>query len=221
MPIQISSAPAWRLSAAEFEAWRGIPPAIVSDELNRAGAMDAGIKPLSPGWTVLGHALTVECMAADNGPLHYALTVAWPGAILVADAQGFLGTAVWGSILHGAGEKAGLGGVVIDGAVRDAAELRRSKVPIYARGITPAGPHKGWGGAINGGASCGGVLVNAGDLVIGDDDGIAIVRPEQFPGLLERCKARMAKEVEMVAKIAAGARTVDLIGLPAPDKVGR
>lgn len=221
MPIHIGAAPAWRLSAAELEAWRGIPPAIVSDELNRAGAMDAGIKPLAPGWTVLGHALTVECMAADNGPLHYALTVAWPGAILVADAQGFLGTAVWGSILHGAGEKAGLAGVVIDGAVRDAAELRRSKVPIYARGITPAGPHKGWGGAINGAVTCGGVSVGAGDLVIGDDDGIAVVRPDQFQGLLERCKARMAKEAEMVAKIAAGARTVDLIGLPAADKVGR
>ncbi|MFN0044470.1 MAG: RraA family protein [Alphaproteobacteria bacterium] len=220
MPVQIAAAPNL-LSVNDLASWRGVPPAIVSDELNRAGAMDAGIKPVAPGWTVLGQALTVKCMVGDNGPLHFALTVAWPGAILVADAGGFLGTAVWGSILHGAGAKAGLAGVVIDGAVRDVAELRRSPVPIYARGITPAGPHKGWGGAINAPIQCGGVVVSAGDLVVGDDDGIADIRSDQLTGLLERCRARMAKEEDMVAKIAAGARTADLIGLPAPDKIGR
>lgn len=220
MPVQIAAAPNL-LSANDLASWRGVPPAIVSDELNRAGAMDAGIKPVAPGWTVLGQALTVKCMVGDNGPLHVALTVAWPGAILVADAGGFLGTAIWGSILHGAGAKAGFAGVVIDGAVRDVAELRRSPVPIYARGVTPSGPHKGWGGAINAPVQCGGVVVSAGDLVIGDDDGIAVIRSDQLSGLLERCRARMAKEEDMVVKIAAGARTVDLIGLPTPDKIGR
>ena len=221
MALEIGPSPTKLLSEAELAPWRGIPPAIVSDELNRLGAMDAGVAPLAQGWTILGQALTVRCMVADNSALHYALTVAWPGAILVVDAGGFLGTAVWGGILHGAAKRRGIAGVIVDGAVRDTAELRRSGLPAYARGATPAGPHKGWGGTINMPIQCGRVTVTPGDLVVADDDGVVVVRADQMAGLLERCRGRLAKEAEMIAKIEAGARTVDLIGLPPPDKVGR
>ncbi|MFO0995177.1 MAG: RraA family protein [Alphaproteobacteria bacterium] len=221
MALTLNPAPKPLLDARVIASWQGVPAAIVTDELNRAGAMDAAIKPVATGSSFVGQALTVECMVADNSALHYALTIAWPAAVLVVNAGGFLRTAVWGSILHRAGELKGLAAVVVDGAVRDLAELRRSRVPVYARGGVPAGPHKGWGGAINAPIQCGGVPVAPGDLLVGDDDGIAVVRPDQMAGLLERCRARMAKEVEMVAKIEAGARTVDLIGLPSVDKVGK
>lgn len=221
MPLTLHSTPNPLLAPDVIASWQGIPAAIVTDELNRAGAMDAGIKPVAPGSSFVGQALTVECMVADNSALHYALTVAWPAAVLVVNAGGYLRNAVWGSILHRAGELRGLAAVVVDGAVRDLAELRRSRVPVYARGGVPAGPHKAWGGAVNAPIQCGGVAIAAGDLLIGDDDGIAVIRPDQLPGLLERCRARMAKEVEMVKAIESGARTVDLIGLPSWDKVGK
>ena len=221
MALTLNPAPKPLLADRVIASWQGIPAAIVTDELNRAGAMEAAIKPVAPGSSFVGQALTVECMVADNSALHYALTVAWPAAVLVVDAGGFLGTAVWGSILHRAGELKSLAAVVVDGAVRDVAELRRSRVPVYARGSVPSGPHKAWGGAINAPIQCGGVAVAPGDLLIGDDDGIAVIRPDQMAGLLERCHARMAKEAEIVKAIESGARTVDLIGLPSWDKVGK
>lgn len=220
MPLTINPSPAKLLSAQELAAWRAVPAAVVSDELNRAGAMAAGIKPLAQGMSFVGQALTVQCMVADNAALHYALTVAWPGAVLTVDAGGFLGNAVWGGILHYAAKKTGLAAVVVDGAMRDVAEIRVSGLPAFSRGIVPTGPHKAWGGAINGPIQCGGVPVMAGDLLIGDDDGIVVVRPDQTPGLLERCHARLAKEKETLARIDKGERTVDLIGMPPADQVG-
>lgn len=221
MPLQIHASPSHLLPAEEIAAWRGMPAAVISDELNRAGTMVAGIKPLAPGMVFVGQALTVQCMVADNAALHYALTVAWPGAVLVADAGGFLGSAVWGGILHYAAKKKGLAAVVIDGAMRDAAEIRASGLPAFSRGVVPTGPHKAWGGAINGPIQCGGMAVAAGDLLVGDDDGVVVVRPDQMAGLLDRCRARIAKEKETIARIDAGARTVDLIGMPPADQVGR
>ena len=220
MALIINEAASERLPEAVLAAWRGIPPAIISDELNRTGAMAAAIKPLAPGMTCLGQALTVQCMVGDNGPLHYAVTKAWPGAVLVADARGHTDTAVWGGILTLAAKHAGIVGVIIDGAVRDVAELRQSGLGVFARAAVPRGPHKGFGGEINGPIQCGGVAVNPGDMVVGDDDGVVVVKPGQLPGLLERCRARLEKEKMIVRELAAGKTTVELTGLPPAREIG-
>ena len=220
MALIINEAASERLPEAVLAAWRGIPPAIISDELNRTGAMAAAIKPLAPGMTCLGQALTVQCMVGDNGPLHYAVTKAWPGAVLVADARGHTDTAVWGGILTLAAKHAGIVGVIIDGAVRDVAELR----PIGARRVRPGG---GAARAAQGiwrrdqrAIQCGGVAVNPGDMVVGDDDGVVVVKPGQLPGLLERCRARLEKEKMIVRELAAGKTTVELTGLPPAREIG-
>ena len=103
---------------------------------------------------------------------------------------------------------------MVEGAVRDAAELRDSGISVYARAVVPNGPHKGFGGSVNVPIQCAGVAVNPGDLVVGDDDGIVVVRPDQLDGLMARCKVRLAKEEAFVEKIRSGVSTIELQGLP-------
>ena len=220
MALELKAAPEGLMSDAELAAWHDIPPAVISDELNRTGAMAAAIKPLAPGMKVVGQALTVQTMVGDNAALHYCLTVAWPGAVIVVDARGHLGTAVWGGILTYAAKHVGIAGVVIDGSVRDVAELRESGVAVYARGAVPSGPHKGWGGSVNVSVQCGGVAVDPGDLIVADDDGVVVVARRQMDGLLERCRARVAKEKTILEQIDAGVTTVELQGLPPAGEFG-
>ncbi len=217
MALVINDPPEARMSEAELAAWRDVPAAIISDELNRTGTMGAGIAPLRPGMGFAAQALTVQTMVGDNVTLHYAVTAAWPGCALVVDGRGHADTALWGAVLTEAAKARGVVALVIDGGVRDAAELRDADMAVYARGIVPNGPHKGFGGSINVPIQCAGVPDNPGDLVIGDDDGVDVIRPDQMDGLLERCKARMAKEKTIMERIAAGASTVDLLNLPAPE----
>ena len=146
MGLVVNDAPAGRMSDAELESWRAVPPAVISDELNRTGAMAAAIAPLAPGMTFAGQALTIQTMVGDNAALHYGLAGAWPGAAIVIDARGHVDTAVWGGILTYAAAKRGVAAVIVDGAVRDVAELRDSGIAVFARGAVPGGPHKGWGG---------------------------------------------------------------------------
>ena len=125
-----------------------------------------------------------------------------------------------GGILVAAAVARKLTAVVIDGAVRDVAELRESGLAVYARAVVPNGPHKGFGGSVNTPIQCGGVPVNPGDLVVGDEDGVVVIRPNQLPGLIERCRARIEKEEKFVKQIEAGVSTVELMGLPPADQIG-
>lgn len=208
------------LDAEAVASWREVPTTIISDELNRAGTLAAAIRPISQAPSFVGEALPVQIMVGDNAALHYALEHVWPGAVLVVDARGHTDTAVWGGILHGAATARGVAAVVIDGSVRDVVELRRSAVPVFARGVVPAGPHKGFGGAIGAPIQCGGCAVAPGDLVRGDEDGVAIVPRARIASLLPRCRARMQRETEIVAGINDGKSTVELLGLPPLDQIG-
>ena len=181
MALTLNDAPRERLTADELAAWREIPTAVISDDVNRTATMQAAIKPVGPGMGFAGQALTAQTMVGDNGTLHYALTKAWPGAVLIVDARGHEETAVWGGILVAAALARKISAVVIDGAVRDVAELRDSGVAVYARAVVPNGPHKGFGGSVNTPIQCGGVPVDPGDIVVGDEDGVVVIRPDQLP----------------------------------------
>jgi 4-hydroxy-4-methyl-2-oxoglutarate aldolase len=221
MPIQLHAPPASILPPAALEAWRDIPVSIVGDELNRSQIVQSALRPLVPGVRLLGTALTVECMVGDNSALHYALERVWPGAVIVADARGHVETAVWGEIMHTCALAQGAAGLVLDGAVRDSAAIAASGLPAYVRGISPRGPHKGWGGSILGPVHCGGVAVHPGDLMLGDEDGVIAIRPEQLDGLLERCRRRLDKETGVLERVRAGEPTVKVFGFPAIERIGR
>ena len=110
--------------------------------------------------------------------------------------------------------------LVVDGSIRDVDEIRQAGFAAFSRGVVPNGPHKGFGGAVNIPISCAGVAVDPGDLVVGDGDGVVVVRPDQMTGLLDRCRARIAKEEGILAKLDAGEDSYVLQGLPPPASYG-
>ncbi len=201
------------LSDSELTSFADVPTAIVSDELNRETGMSAEIRPIGDAARFVGEALTIRAMVGDNLALHVAASRAPAGSVLVIDAGGYARTAVWGEVLQVAAQARGVAAVVIDGVIRDRARLRRSLLPVFARGACPNGPHKGWGGTINGRIQCGGMSVDAGDVVIGDEDGIVIVPRPLLPGLLERCLKRLNKDNAVVKRAAAGESTLEILGL--------
>ena len=221
MGLIIKDPPTCWLGDNEPAVWRDIPCAIISDELNRAPVMHAEISLISLNAArFAGHALTVDCMVGSNIAIHYALERAWPGCVIVVDGRGHKDTALIGEIMYETARTAKVGAIVIDGSVRDIACLRAGDLPIYARGFTPRGPHKGFGGEINGPIQCGGVAISAGDLLVGDDDGVVVIRKDQVEaGLMERCRKRMADEAERIRRIKAGENRYAFNPLPPPEKI--
>ncbi len=205
------------LAAAALDAWRAIPAAVASDCLNRSQAMTADIKPLAPGMRICAQARTADCMVGDNGAIHAALRILSAGEVLVIAAGGFRDTAVWGGLLTQAALARGLAGVVVDGAVRDAAEIRELGFATFAGAIVPAGPHKGFGGTLDGPIACGGCAVVPGDLILGDDDGVVVVPLAQQATVLAAAQAKIAQEAEALVRLEAGESLADQMGIPAPE----
>lgn len=202
-----------RLPADVMAQWRSIPPAIASDCMNRSYTMSGRISPLAFGLKLCGQARTVTCMVGDNGAAHAAINLAEPGDILVVDARGHIETAIWGGIMTRAAMKQKIGGVVIDGAVRDAAEIREFGFPMFAAGTCPAGPSKGFGGIIDGAIACAGCPVKPGDIVLGDDDGVAVVPLERQEEILKASLAKIEQEKKTNADTAAGVLPVKRFNL--------
>ena len=150
MPLYRHDARFRRLTDAALADWAAIPPAIASDCMNRSQSMAARIKPMAPGTRLTGQARTVSCMVGDNSAVHAALRLIGPGDVLVIAAGGYTETALWGGMLTQVALSRGAMGVVIDGSVRDICEIREAGFPCFAAAAVPAGPHKGFGGTIDG-----------------------------------------------------------------------
>lgn len=220
MPLLHHDAAFDTLSDAALAAWREIPPAIASDCMNRAQAMSAAVKPLAPGMRLAGQARTVTCMAGDNSAVHAALRLVRPGEVLVIDAGGHKAPAIWGGLLTRAAIARGLAGVVLDGAVRDVAEIRELGFPCFATAAVPAGPHKGFGGTIDGVISCAGCSLAPGDIVLGDDDGVAVVPLGRAERVLAACRAKIADEAEALERLEHGTLLADQMGIAEPERAG-
>lgn len=190
-----------------------VPTTILSDMMNRMNAMQAAIKPVRAGLRLAGPALTVKCMVGDNIMTHKAITMAQAGDVLVVDGRAHEDTAIWGGLQTAACMVKKLGGVVVDGAVRDVAELREGDFPVFTRAATPAGPHKGWGGSVNEPIQCGGVTVMPGDIVIGDDDGVVVVAQAVATQVLTRALRRLEEETEWKRRVEAGESLLDILDL--------
>jgi len=219
MSILRHDAPFERLADTALAAWAEIPPAIASDCMNRGQVMAARIKPLAPGTRLAGQARTVTCMVGDNGAIHAALRLVGPGDVLVIAAGGHADTALWGGLLTQAGLSRGLAGVVLDGAVRDVAEIREAGFACFAAATVPAGPHKGFGGTIDGVIACAGCTVAPGDIVLGDDDGIAVVPLGRAEAVLAACRAKLAQEETALEGLRQGTLLADQMGIPEPERI--
>ncbi|MBL6595546.1 MAG: RraA family protein [Candidatus Puniceispirillum sp.] len=215
MPVQIFKNGFKPLSPRKLAQWASVPPAIAGDVMNRQNVMAGRISPLSTGMTIVGQARTVSVLAGDNAALHEVIGRLNPKEVLVIDAANYSDRAVWGGILNTRAKLRGINGVVLDGAARDAAEMRAMGLPVFLSALSPAGPHKGWGGSIDDRISCGGVVVMPGDIILGDDDGVTVVPLNRADAILEASLARMAYEADILEKLASGA---DVSGLfPSPE----
>jgi RraA family protein len=192
-----------RPSKELIEQFRGLPVANIADEMNRFYCVDARIKRVNNA-PLLGPAFTVKARIGDNMMFHKALDLAQPGDVIVVDVQGDLVNSITGEIMMRQALKKGLAGIVIDGAVRDVEALQTMDMAIYAAGVTPKGPYKDGPGEINVPVSCGGVVVNPGDILVGDADGIVVIRPQDAPVIAKKAKAKQAKEQDTFKAIEAG-----------------
>ncbi|MEM7523411.1 MAG: RraA family protein [Pseudomonadota bacterium] len=203
-----------RLSAADLVPWAEIPAAVASDCLERGQAMAGAISPLTPSMRIVGQARTVACMVGDNSALHAAIGRCAPGDVIICDGQRFEDAALFGGLLTRSAREAGVAGLVIDGAVRDSEEIIEDGFPCFSRAVVPRGPHKGFGGSIDGPVSCGGVAVAPGDLILGDADGVTVVPFARIGATLEAAHAILAKEARALESLAAGGSLAEVYGVP-------
>ena len=191
-----------RPSKEMIEKYKGIPSSNIGDMVNRLSCM-RGINPYNDK-LLLGCAFTVKVPMGDNLMIHQALDLARPGDIIVVDGEGSLERSLAGEIMFSYAAKRGIAGFVFDGAIRDVDGVRNLPIPVYARGITPQGPYKHGPGEINVPIACGGQVVFPGDILVGDADGIVVVRPEYAAELAEKSLEKLAVEEKMLAGIHGG-----------------
>ncbi|WP_331233202.1 RraA family protein [Natronorarus salvus] len=185
-------------------AFDGVPSAVVSDVVDRGVAMDSGIEPIDPGTELVGRARTVNAAPGDNLAIHRAITLAEPGDVLVVDGEGYTETASVGELMCASCRAHDLAGLVIDGAIRDRAEVARMGFPVFARGTHPAGPGKEFEGSVDEPVTCGGIRVEPGDLVVGDGDGVCVVPASEAASVLERAREKLDAEAELLDRVEGG-----------------
>lgn len=201
--------------ALQIEQAQGYGTATLHEAAGRLGALPSNIKPVTAGFRLCGPAFTVHGRGYDNLWIHRALYVAEPGDILVIATGQALEAGYWGQILNEAAMVRRLGGVVIEGGVRDSGVLARQSFPVFSTGICIVGTGKdrdakGW---LNAPIRIGNIVVQSGDLICGDDDGVVAIPKDQVSATLKASAAREADEARKIAGIKAGERTVDLYEL--------
>ena len=193
-----------RVPAGIVKEAANFQPAILADVAGRRGAMHGRIKALRPNMKVAGTAFTVEVRPGDNLMIHAAMAMAKPGDVLVIDGKGDQTAALMGTIMMTACKKLGIAGVVIDGAARDSLEIEEMDFPVFSVGTNPNGPTKMVPGRIGHPVSVGGVMVHAGDFVIGDADGVVVVEREKIEELLPAAAKKVKDEAARIEAIKGG-----------------
>jgi len=180
------------------------PP--ISDQLNRLSTMMPSIRNLTDEHlTILGPAVTVKSYPGDNLMVHKSLDIAEPGDVIVVDSHRSPLTASLGDLVSKKARHRGVSGFVVDGVIRDLPEIKRlGDFPVYARDVTPIGPMHRGPGEINYPIACGGVVVNPGDIIVGDLNGVVVVPLEFAEELLHRLEEHEAAESNYTKSIETG-----------------
>jgi regulator of RNase E activity RraA len=192
-----------RVSASVVDRFRGLSAANIADAMNRFGFMDPGIQSRTK-LPLCGVAVTVQCRPADNLMVHKALQVAEPGEIVVVSTCGNITSAVFGELMCTTAAAKGLGGIIVDGAIRDVDGIARLGMPAFSRSVCPGGCDKDGPGEINVPISCGGAVVMPGDIIVGDDEGVAVIPRDRAEEVLELTHALMDREAKRIAEIKSG-----------------
>jgi 4-hydroxy-4-methyl-2-oxoglutarate aldolase len=190
--------------------------ATVHEAYGRRGSLPSDIKPVAPTFRVSGPAFTVDCPPGDNLWIHRAVYAAQAGDVLVIHTRGEREAGYWGEILSEAAVARQLGGLVIDGGVRDVARLAEIGFPVFASNVCLRGTVKDQtsDGRLGEPLVIGEALVRSGDVVVGDHDGVVVVSAEAVGAVADAARARVRKEEEVIVRLRAGETTLAIYDLP-------
>ncbi|OZI72723.1 MULTISPECIES: RraA family protein [Bordetella] len=192
------------LGADLVAALRSIVTPHLSDNLNRQRGV-VGLTRYNRRGKLVGSALTVKTRPGDNLFIYHAMTLVQPGHVLVVDAGGDLTNACVGEIMKSYLQQRGCAGLIVDGAIRDVAAFENDEFPCYARGHVHRGPYKDGPGEVNVPVNIGGQVIQPGDVIVADEDGIVSFPPSQAEALVQKAREHAAKEERIMAEIASGA----------------
>ena len=193
-----------QVDQAMVERFRAIPVANISDCMSRMTAGGPRLRPMHASGKLAGPALTVKTRPGDNLMIHKAITLAQPGDVIVVDGGGDLTNALIGEIMVTHAARRGIAGFVIDGAIRDVDMISGGTLPVYAAGVTHRGPYKDGPGEINVPIAIDGMVINPGDLIVGDADGMLCVAYDDVETVHRAATDKMAAEAKTMAAIAQG-----------------
>jgi RraA family protein len=214
----LTNPPGWRRHASAtqvspdiLEALRGLPVSLLSDNMARVSGT-IGLIPYHRPKPMAGTAVTVRTRPGDNLAIHRAFDFCRPGDVLVIDGGGDITQALMGEIMATYAESLGVQGLVIDGAIRDVGALREHDFPVYARAATHRGPYKNGPGEVNVTVTVGGMVVQPGDIIVGDEDGVLAISPADVAAVIEGAKRQGDKEAAALRSIAEGRFDREWIG---------
>ena len=192
------------IDAGRVDAFRDLPVANVSDCMSRMSAGGARLRPMHGSGRLAGPALTVKTRPGDNLMIHQALEMAVPGDVIVVDGGGDLTNALIGELMTTYARTRGVAGFVIDGAIRDLDVIAAGDLPVYAAGVTHRGPYKDGPGEINVPIAIAGMVIEPGDLILGDADGVLCVPFAAVDTVLAAARAKVEAEKKTLQAIADG-----------------
>lgn len=188
------------------------PVATVHEVMGRRGALDSSVKPITRRMKTCGQALTVSCHTGDNLMLIKAVNMARAGDVIVADMGAAKDSGPFGEVLAVECITKGVSGLILSCAVRDSSEIEELGFPVFSSGICVKGTAKATLGTINHSICCRGQIVNPGDIVLGDADGVVIIPREEAKEVLKASKERTAKEENIMKRLREGESLFDIYG---------
>lgn len=192
-----------------------IPPATIGHVLEHE-FMDPDLRPLTTRFTFVGPAVTVRCFGTDSAIVHYAVDMAQPGDVVIVDRLGDRRYACWGGGVALAAHSKGIAGAVVDGMLTDRVEIEDMGFHVFGRGLSPITTRApGLTGELNVPVRCGGVVVNPGDIILADDDGVLVLAPERVASIVEQFMPRVLREPEMHRALREGASLAERSGAKA------
>ncbi|WP_244196096.1 RraA family protein [Paraburkholderia susongensis] len=191
------------IPAGMIDAFGAIVTPHISDNMHRLCGV-TGLRRYHREKKLVGRALTVKVRPGDNLMIHKAIDMAEPGDVIVVDGGAEVTQALVGELMQMHAQVRGVAGFVIDGAIRDVAAFHAADFPCFARGNTHRGPFKEGPGEINVPVAVGGLVIEAGDLIVGDEDGLVAVPADRLDEVLQAAQAQARREQQRKEAILAG-----------------